>query len=80
MTLLSQVEDANLLRRGGEEGLAFVRGKAASILAGAPEEYVCRLRELDILCIEKNLSPGGSADLLALALLLDATRMIWGEP
>ncbi len=80
LTLLSQVEDANLLRRGGEEGLAFVRGKAASILAGAPEEYVCRLRELDILCIKKNLSPGGSADLLALALLLDAARMIWGEP
>lgn len=79
LTLLSQVEDANLLRRGGEEGLEFVRGRAASILSGAPEEYICRLYELDDLCIEKNLSPGGSADLLATALLLDSTRGIWGN-
>lgn len=77
LTLLSRVEDANLLRRGGTEGLAFVRGRAASLLAGAPELYAARLQELDGLCIEKNLSPGGSADLLALAKLLDSTRRIW---
>lgn len=77
LTLLSLVEDTNLLRRGGAEGLAFVRGQAASILAGPPELYAARLRELDSLCVEKRLSPGGSADLLALAKLLDCTRRIW---
>ena len=80
LTLLSQVEDANLLRRGGAEGLAFVRGQAASILAGPPELYVSRLRKLDGLCAARNLSPGGSADLLALARLLDSTRRIWETP
>lgn len=80
LTLLSQVEDANLLRRGGAEGLAFVRGQAASILAGPPELYVSRLRKLDGLCAARNLSPGGSADLLALARLLDSTRRIWEMP
>ncbi len=80
LTLLSQVEDANLLRRGGAEGLAFVRGQAASILAGPPELYVSRLRKLDGLCAAQNLSPGGSADLLALAKLLDSTRRIWETP
>lgn len=77
LTLLSQVEDANLLRRGGTEGLEFVQKEAASILAGPPEAYARRLSRLDDLCIERNLSPGGSADLLALAMLLDSTRMIW---
>lgn len=77
LTLLARVEDANLLRRGGWEGLWFVRREAAAILAGAPENYVKQLFRLDGLCIEKNLSPGGSADLLALALLLDAARDIW---
>ncbi len=77
LTLLSQVEDANLLRRGGIEGLEFVQSRAASILAGAPEMYIHRLWELDGLCTARNLSPGGSADLLALAKLLDSTRRIW---
>lgn len=80
LTLLSQVEDANLLRRGGAEGLSLVRGQAASILAGAPELYVPCLRELDNLCTVRGLSPGGSADLLALAKLLDSTRGIWETP
>lgn len=70
LTLLAEVEDTNLLHRGGAEGLAFVRERAAEILAGPEANYAARLEELDGACIARGLSPGGSADLLALALFL----------
>ena len=71
LTLLAEVEDTNLLHRGGPEGLQFVREAAADILAGPPEEDAARLEALDSACTARNLSPGGSADLLAAALLLE---------
>ena len=77
LTLLSQVEDTNLLYRGGPEGLAFVQKEAAVILSGPPEDYITRLEKLDDACIARNLSPGGCADLLALGLLLYRTEAIW---
>ena len=70
LTLLAEVEDTNLLHRGGEDGLRFVQEQAAEILAGPAEAYAARLEALDDACIRRGLSPGGSADLLALALLL----------
>ena len=80
LTLLSQVEDTNLLYRGGREGLTFVQKEAAAILAGPPEAYIPRLEALDDACIARNLSPGGCADLLALGLLLYRTESIWRTP
>ena len=77
LTLLSQVEDTNLLYRGGPEGLSFVQREATAILAGPPDQYIPRLKELDDACIARDLSPGGSADLLALGLLLYRTESIW---
>jgi len=79
LMLLARVEDTNLLHRGGQEGLAFVQQSARDILDGPKDEYLQRLEELDEQCIGKNLSPGGSADLLALSLLMDSTRDIWQE-
>lgn len=79
LALLAGTEDTNLLHRGGPEGLRFVQREAAAILAGPEEEYVPRLEALDDACIARRLSPGGCADLLALALLLDQTRDIWEE-
>ena len=75
--LLATVEDTNLLYRGGREGLEYVRSQAAEILGKSPDEYAERLTVLDRECIKKNLSPGGSADIIALAILLDDTRKIW---
>ena len=77
LTLLSRVEDTNLLYRGGPDGLSFVQREAAAILAGSPEQYIPRLEALDEACIARNLSPGGCADLLALGLLLYRTESIW---
>lgn len=77
LTLLARVEDTNLLHRGGQEALRFVRKSAEEILSGPKADYVQRLEELDDQCIKKNLSPGGCADLLALSLLMDSTMDIW---
>lgn len=77
LTLLARVEDTNLLHRGGPEGLRFVRESAAEILAGPEDGYVSRLEILDGQCIRRNLSPGGCADLLALAMLLQRTERVW---
>ena len=71
------MEDTNLLHRGGSEGLALVQGRAWAILAGSPPAYEEGLLDLDRVCIARNLSPGGSADLLALALFLGRTEAVW---
>jgi len=75
--LLSAVEDTNLLYRGGREGLEYVRSRAREILAQGKADYLQELKKLDDECIQRNLSPGGSADIIALAYLLDSTRKIW---
>ena len=46
-------------------------------LDGVKKELDSALEELDNACIARNLSPGGCADLLALALLLRRTEGIW---
>ena len=75
--LLESVEDTNLLYRGGREGLTFVQNRAREILAQGKDNYAQNLLELDNECIKRNLSPGGSADIIALTYLLNSTREIW---
>ena len=75
--LLESVEDTNLLYRGGREGLEFVQSAAREILAQGRENYAKNLLKLDNECIKRNLSPGGSADIIALTYLLYSTREIW---
>lgn len=75
--LMSVVEDTNLLYRGGREGLEYVRSRAREILAQGKADYLQELKKLDDECIQRNLSPGGSADIIALAYLLDSTCKIW---
>ena len=71
MDSIARVDDTNLLRRGGTKGLEFAR-KSASEIAGLPEaDRLEAIAELDKEMIKRNLSPGGSADMLALAYLLD---------
>ena len=68
---MASLEDTNLLHRGGMEGLEFVRRSAAEISAMPAEERIGALEALDREMITRGLSPGGSADILALAFLLD---------
>lgn len=73
--LMAVVEDTNLLHRGGPAGLAFAQAAAARIGRLPMEEREAALLALDGEMIARRLSPGGSADLLALGLLLGA----WAE-
>jgi holo-ACP synthase/triphosphoribosyl-dephospho-CoA synthase len=70
--LMSFVDDSTLWSRGGLEGLAFVKSEAEKILhvSFERERFDEDLRRFDQTMIQKNLSPGGSADLLALTWLI----------
>jgi triphosphoribosyl-dephospho-CoA synthetase len=60
-------EDSNVVYRGGLEGLEFIKNEAKRILNNFSVEEVSKF---DIECIKRNLSPGGSADLLAVTAML----------
>lgn len=67
LNLMTVSEDSNVVYRGGLEGLEFVKTKAEEILNDFSIEAV---RQFDEECIKRNLSPGGSADLLAITAML----------
>ncbi len=69
--VMARLEDTNLLHRGGREGLSFVQTQAASIARMPAEDRLDALTVLDGELIRRNLSPGGSADMLALGYLLE---------
>jgi len=77
LSLLLRCEDTNLLYRGGAEGLTFAKDWASRILNSPANLRPSLLKEMDEAFIARNLSPGGTADLLAMALLLNKTVTIW---
>jgi triphosphoribosyl-dephospho-CoA synthase len=73
--LISSVEDTNLLHRGGLDGLRFARRATRLFLdRGGVRRRGWRERALAVHndFIARRLSPGGSADLLAMTLFVDA--------
>jgi len=73
--LIVLVDDTNLLYRGGAEGLAFAQAKARTFLdAGSVAAPGWRDRAIAIHrdFVARRLSPGGCADLLAMALFVEA--------
>lgn len=74
LTVMGELTDTNLLHRGGEEGLRFVQQGARHILSLPLGQRLNALCAFDDACIARDLSPGGSADMLALALFLDKTE------
>lgn len=75
---MAALEDTNLLHRGGPEGLEYVRNAAGKISRLPEEERAAELHGLDRELICRGLSPGGSADMLALALLLERWEALSG--
>ncbi len=74
-TLLATVDDTNLLHRGGAEGLCFAQQAARGFLGdgGVAQPGWCdKAAAVHHAFVARRLSPGGCADLLAIALLLDA--------
>jgi triphosphoribosyl-dephospho-CoA synthase len=75
LSLMAHLDDTCLLHRGGQAGLSAVQEGARAVLAAGG----CRTPAgrhhfvaLDALCATDRLSPGGSGDLLAATLFLDA--------
>ena len=69
--LIANVYDTNLYNRGGTAGLLYARDHARALLSqGTPT--LDEIRQMDIELTQKNLSPGGCADLLAVTYFLTA--------
>ena len=68
--LIAQVQDTNLYHRGGQEGALWAAQSAASLLATTPYPSLVEIEALDDAFIQRNLSPGGCADLLAVTYFL----------
>ncbi|QWT40633.1 triphosphoribosyl-dephospho-CoA synthase CitG [Dickeya dadantii] len=68
VVLMAYNPDTNVVSRGGIEGLAFVQSRARALLSvGVTRQG---LQDMNQALVERNISPGGSADLLALTWLL----------
>ncbi|MCP3368006.1 triphosphoribosyl-dephospho-CoA synthase MdcB [Bradyrhizobium cajani] len=75
--LIAAVEDTNLLHRGGLDGLCFARREARRFIeAGGVRATGWRARAQSIheSFVARRLSPGGSADLLAMTLFVAARQ------
>lgn len=68
LRLMAANRDSNLVSRGGIAGLRYVQDYATSLLAGGWDSGA--LSEMDRALMARRLSPGGSADLLAVAWVL----------
>lgn len=68
VALMARVQDSNVIRRAGVEGQKWVTEQAQDLM----EQGFSRtnLSAMNERFVEKNVSPGGSADLLAAALFL----------
>ena len=69
LQLMTSVEDTNVLTRSDLQTLKWMQQQADHLLQkGRLEHHL--LQELDARMIERNISPGGCADLLALCLFV----------
>jgi triphosphoribosyl-dephospho-CoA synthase len=78
-TAMAEVADTNLVHRGGLAGLRFAQSQAREFLAaggglaaGAP----ARAARVHALFVERRLSPGGAADLLAAACWVERVERL----
>jgi triphosphoribosyl-dephospho-CoA synthase len=74
-SLIAVVEDTNLLHRGGTAGLCFAQSAARSFLdrgGVSQRDWRVRARTVHEAFVQGRLSPGGSADLLAMSLFVQA--------
>jgi triphosphoribosyl-dephospho-CoA synthase CitG len=74
LAVMSCLHDTNVVHRGSPEALRWLQGEARKILDSGGAEApggIIRLRVFNRECIRRNLSPGGSADMMAAALYLE---------
>ena len=69
--LISRAADTNMVKRGGPNGAAWGAAAAEALLKHSPLPSFEQIAALDDAFIQRNLSPGGCADLLAVTLFLN---------
>jgi triphosphoribosyl-dephospho-CoA synthase len=73
--LVAQLQDTNLLHRGGPQGLAFAQAQAQAFIERggvACSDWCDEAADIHRRFVERRLSPGGSADLLAACVFVHA--------
>ena len=73
LLLMSTVEDSNILIRTSPEMLTYAQAKAGEILQGGgvlTDKGLQQVWNLNTDFVEKNMSPGGSADLLIITIFM----------
>jgi triphosphoribosyl-dephospho-CoA synthase len=83
LSLMAHLDDTCVLHRGGTDGLRAVQAGAQAVqTAGgcSTPEGRRRLVELDRMCLTRNLSPGGSGDLVSVTLFLDTLSERAAQP
>lgn len=73
LVLIALNGDTNVASRGGAAGLRWIQQQATALLQSGgirSADDLDRLHQFDQACIERNLSPGGSADLLIVTWFL----------
>ena len=74
---MAELDDTNVLYRGGKSALDFMRENAAATLEHGDFVLKTEAERLDGEFIKMNISPGGCADILALALFMLREREIF---
>ena len=69
MLIMATLDDTNILHRGGSEALAYVKARATEIYENGRIGIENEIREFGRGLKDRNLSPGGAADMLALTML-----------
>ncbi|WP_422011738.1 triphosphoribosyl-dephospho-CoA synthase [Roseateles sp.] len=72
--VMAVLDDTNLAHRGGLDGLRWAQQQARDFLeagGAANPAAILRAQSLHVAFVDRNLSPGGAADLLAAACWLD---------
>ena len=78
---MAVLDDTNLVHRGGIAGLRWMQAQAQAqaqargfVAAGGvqPPDWLAQARALHLAAVQRRLSPGGSADVLASACWLSA--------
>ena len=69
MLIMATLDDTNILHRGGSEALAYVKARATEIYENGRIGIENEIREFGRELKDRNLSPGGAADMLALTML-----------
>ncbi|EGO65473.1 triphosphoribosyl-dephospho-CoA synthase CitG [Acetonema longum] len=73
MALMTQTQDTTILNRHDNSTLTYVQQEARAVMAAGgmlTGQGRARIEELDAIFIGRNISPGGSADLLAVTYFI----------